>query len=153
MKLIMLSLIVLILLGCKNLNDDKKLENDLDAINLIRENHVKAVNTTDVELLLRDMSPDIVYLAPGILPIEGKDSLRKFITPIYEIISPAIEMIPEDIKVFNKVAIEWGIINGKISQKGIDSIQYFKYKYMFVYEQSENGEWMITRNIYNEINN
>ena len=150
MKLIMISLIVLTLLGCKNFNEDKNLENDLDAINLIREAHVRAVNTTDVELLLRDMSPDIVYLAPGILPIEGKDSLRKFITPIYEIISPAIEMIPEDIKVLNKVAVEWGIING--SQKGIDSIQYFKYKYMFVYEQSENGKWMITRDIYNEIN-
>ena len=60
-------------------------------------------------------------------------------------------MIPKDIKILNKVAIEWGIINGEIRQKGIDSAQYIKNKYVFVYEQSENGEWMITKNIYNGI--
>jgi len=124
---------------------------DLNVINLIREAHVKAVNSTDVELLLRDMSPDIVYLAPNLQPIEGKESLREFIIPVYEVVSPTIEMIPKDIKIINKVAIEWGIISGEIRQKGIDSVQYIKNKYVFVYEQSENGEWMITKDIYNEI--
>jgi ketosteroid isomerase-like protein len=124
---------------------------ELNAINLIRENHVKAVNSTDVQLLLRDMSPDIVYLAPDLQPIEGKESLREFITPIYEVISATIEMIPKDIKILDKIAIEWGIINGEIRQKGIDSAQYIKNKYVFVYEQSENGGWMITKDIYNDI--
>ena len=97
------------------------------------------------------MSPDVIYLAPGIEPIEGKAALREFVTPIYEIVSPKIEMIPSNIQVHNKIAIEWGIINGEIRQKGIDSVQYFRNKYVFVYEQSENGNWLITKDIYNNI--
>ena len=135
-----------------NLNDEMgDSSKHLEAIKFVREAHVKAVNTTDVELLLRDMSPDVIYLAPGIEPIEGKAALREFVTPIYEIVSPKIEMIPSNIQVHNKIAIEWGIINGEIRQKGIDSVQYFRNKYVFVYEQSENGNWLITKDIYNNI--
>ncbi len=143
---------LLCLSGCMNSTENKSnLSKDLEAIKLIRETHVKAVNTTDVELVLKDFSSDIIYLGPGLKPIEGKDALREFVTPLYEIIMPEIEMIPKDIKIINDVAIEWGLIKGQASQKGSDSIQIINSKYMFVYERSSGGDWLITRDIYNEI--
>ena len=153
MRALKLSFIGLLLIGCGNQYDENKQPaNELEAINLIRKSHVNAVNTTNVELLLKDMSSDILYLAPGIDPIEGKEALREFITPIYEVITPNIEMIPTDIEIYDNIAIEWGLINGKLSQKGIDSIQSIKSKYLFVYKKSKTGKWMITKDIYNDIN-
>ena len=54
-----------------------------DAIAGVRTEHVEAVNSTDVELLLKGMTDDVVYLAPQLPPIRGKDELRKFVAPIY----------------------------------------------------------------------
>lgn len=143
----------LILFGCTTINDDEGNSKELQSLKLIRDAHVSAVNSKDVELLLRDMSEDVIYLAPGLEPIIGKESLRKFIVPIYEVVSPTIEMTPKNVKVYNRIAIEWGIIEGKISQYGIDSTRFFKNKYLFVYEKTENGTWAITKDIYNDIEN
>ena len=143
---------ILFATGCK-LSNNEVLDSSasLEAISLIREAHVKAVNTTDVESLLRDMSSDVVYLAPGIDPIVGEAALREFVTPIYELVSPSIEMIPSNIEIHDSVAIEWGIINGEVRQQDTDSVQYFKNKYVFVYEQTEEGNWLITTDIYNDL--
>ncbi|MBC2839859.1 nuclear transport factor 2 family protein [Robiginitalea sp. SC105] len=138
--------------GCSNpkeVNTDTS--RDLETIDLIRERHVLGVNTTDVEMVLKDFSSDIIYLGPGLRPIEGKEALREFIAPLYEIILPRIEMTPRDINIKDDVAIEWGLINGTMGQVGSDSTQNIHFKYIFVYERSSGGEWLITRDIYNEI--
>ena len=95
MKSILLLTFVFCLIACKNVTENNiDSSKDLEAINLIRENHVKAVNNTDVELLLKDMSPDVVYLAPCLNPIKGKEALREFIAPLYNAIKAKIEMTP-----------------------------------------------------------
>ncbi len=124
---------------------------DLEAINQIRDNHVKAVNESDADLLLQDMSEDVIYLAPGLQPIEGKEALREFVTPVYEVVSITIQMTPEEIEINNNIAIEWGLISGEMKQNEADSIQYVKNKYLFVYEKFK-GRWLITKDIYNITN-
>ena len=111
---------------------------------------MEGVNNRDVELVLRDMSDDVIYLGPGMEPLEGKQALRDFITPLYEVIRPDIKMIPKDTRIIDNTAIEWGLIHGEMAEVGVDTIQKINFKYIFVYEKSEDGKWLITRDIYNE---
>ena len=148
MKYALRLIMVICLTGCINISENKE---DLSKINLIRETHVKAVNTSDVDLILKDMSSDVVYLAPDIEPIEGKEALRELITPYHETAKSNIKMIPQDIRINNKIAIEWGLLHGEVIQIGSDSIQKFNLKYIVVYEKDDDGSWTITREIYNKV--
>ena len=118
------------------------------AISQVRKNHVEAVNSTDVEFALQDMSDSLVYLAHGLPPIEGKQALRDFITPIYETSSIEIEMIAKDIMIVDNTAIEWGIINDHFGTTTSDSITPVHNKYLLIYQKNEQGKWLITRDIY-----
>ena len=101
-----------LLIGCcieNNIESDYT--NQLEAITQVRNDRVKAVNATDLDLLLKDMSPDIVYLTPGVKPIIGIEALKNFVASIYQEISPKIEMFPTEVKLHDSLAVEWGIIN------------------------------------------
>ena len=59
-------------------------------------------------------------------------------------------MIPNDVKIQGGLAVEWGIINGEMGHKFKDTSFTFILNYVFVYEKTQEGNWMISRDIYND---
>jgi uncharacterized protein (TIGR02246 family) len=125
------------------------LEQDRLAIAAVRAEHLEAVNTTNVELLIRGMAPAVVYLAPGLGPIEGIDALREFVTPIYEEVRPQIAMTPRDVQVVGDVAYEWGLIEGSIILPD-GTAEPVNLKYVFVYRRQPDASWVIVYDVYND---
>jgi len=58
-------------------------------------------------------------------------------------------MIPKVVKVQDGLAVEWGIINGEMGYKFKDTSFTFILNYVFVYEKAKDGNWLISRDIYN----
>ncbi len=114
-----------------------------EAIAAVRTEHVEAVNSTDVEFLLKGMTDDIVYLAPQLAPIRGKDELRRFIAPIYAQASINIEMEAESLEVSGERAVEWGKVRGTLALGGGDS-EPVNLTYLFVYRLDPDGRWRIS---------
>jgi ketosteroid isomerase-like protein len=88
------------------------------AIAQVRAEHVCAVNTTDVDLLLKGMTDDVVYIAPEQPPVRGKEALRAFIAPLHGQASLDITMTAESVEVSGAHATEWGSASG-LNRAGI----------------------------------
>lgn len=118
-----------------------------DAIATVRQEHVDAVNGRDVELLLRGMTNDVVYLFPGMEPLIGKDALRAYVTPIYEQASIDIEMRHESLDIAGSRAVEWGVVRGQMTPGAQSTPSLVNLKYIFVYRLEPDGAWRISHAI------
>lgn len=120
-----------------------------DAIAEVLAEHVRAVNSTNVELLLGGMTDDLVYVGQGMAAIRGKDEMRQFITPIYADASIDITMYPTSLEVLGDRAIEWGTVRGTLAlgERNAESVSL---TYLFVYRCGDDGRWRISHDISTE---
>lgn len=109
-----------------------------------------AVNTTDVELLLKGMTEDVVYLGSGMSPIVSKQELRALVEPMYEQFDINLQMTTKDILISGDLAVEWGMVTGKMTPRNGDKELEIDNKYLFVYQRQRDGTWKTAWDIYNE---
>ena len=122
---------------------------DRGALEVLRREHVEGVNARDADAVLGGMAEDVVYLAPGLAPVVGRDSLGVIIRAVYQQIQPGITMTPVDVAIQGNEAVEWGCLGGRILPlEGGDAIPNDG-KYVFVYRWRDDTGWKITRDIYN----
>ena len=119
---------------------------DRDAIGTVLQEHVDAVNTTDVELLLKGFTDDVVYIGPGAAPILGKSAMREYITPIYAQASIQLAMKSESLEIAGDRATEWRSCHGQLTLDGGDRIS-VNLHYMFAYRREPSGDWRISHDI------
>lgn len=117
-----------------------------DAIAAVLQEHIDAVNTTDVELLLDGFTDDVVYIGTGAAPILGKAAMREYITPIYARASIDIRMKSEALEVSGDRAVEWGTCHGEMTLKGAEPVP-VNLHYIFVYRRDSSGRWRISHDI------
>ena len=125
------------------------MDNPEEAISRVLQEHVDAVNTCDVELLLRGMTDDVVYLGPSMEPILGKAAMRAYITPLYAKASIQLEATPVSIEIEDSRAIEWGLIKGTMASNSETDPEPVDNKYLFIYRLDSDGEWRICYDVYN----
>lgn len=116
------------------------------AIAAVRAEHVDAVNSTEVELLLKGMTDDVVYLAPELPPICGKIEMRESIAPVYARASIRIEMKVESLEVSGERAVEWGRARGTMAVGNADPTP-VNLTYLLVYRLESDGQWRISHDI------
>ena len=112
----------------------------------MRQEHVDAVNTTDIELLLRGFTDDVVYISPQAAPIVGKEAMRTFLRPIYSDASISIEIEPESLEITGDRGVEWGSCHGRMSLGGGDPAP-VNLGYVLVYRRDPDGAWRVSHNI------
>lgn len=118
-------------------------ENEIAAV---LQEHVEAVNSCDVDLLLKGFTDDVVYIGTGAPPILGKAAMRAYIAPIYARASIRIEMKSEALEVSGDRAVEWGTCHGEMTL-GDDEPVTVNLQYVFVYRREASGEWRISHDI------
>lgn len=134
------------LASCASARDEAA---DRAAIDSLRAEHVAAVNSRDADRLLNGEAEDLVYLAPDLAPIRGKQGLDALIRPLYQRIFPDISMTPQELVLRGDVAIEWGCLGGRIEQlDGGPSITNDG-KYVVIYQHFAKTGWKITHSISN----
>lgn len=125
-------------------------EADLAALASLRDDHVRGVNTRDVELVLRDYAEDLVYLSHGMQPVLGKDALRALITPLYEQMRFDLAMAPERIDIGDDTAFEWGYLTGETAAGPEAATTPLRLRYVLVYRRRPGGSWEINCAMTNE---
>lgn len=112
----------------------------------VLQEHVDAVNSTDVELLLNGFTDGIVYIGAGTPPIIGKSAMREYITPIYAQAAINIGITPEALEINGDRAIEWGSCHGELAMGGSRPTT-INLNYVLVYRREASGEWRISHDI------
>ncbi len=122
---------------------------DLEAIHALRQGHVEAVNTGDIDANMAGFADDVVYLPPDLPPIHGKDSMRAFVESFHEAFQAEIEMTPEEVVVMGDWAFDWGVLTGVVRPLGGGPGTRLDGKYLYLYQRQPDGSWKIARDIYN----
>ena len=112
----------------------------------VLKEHVEAVNATDIELLLKGFTDDIVYIGAGAAPVIGKSAMREYISPIYAHASISISMKPAALEINGDRAIEWGSCHGALTLGDNDSTT-VNLNYVLVYRRDSSGDWRISHDI------
>ena len=129
---------------------DRPMTEAKQAIDRLRREHQEAVNSCDVDLLLRGMADDVVYLGLGAAPVVGKTALRSMIEPVYAQATIQIDMTPMDIQFEDTTIIEWGRIRGVMRPAEDADLAPVSLKYLFVYRCETDGVWRISHDVYND---
>jgi uncharacterized protein (TIGR02246 family) len=152
LKVLILCFIISLQLSCERQesNSNFNYEQDREAIIALTKEHMTAVNTTNVELLLKGMTGDVVYLGSGRSPFIGKQELRALVEPMYEQFDINLQMTTKDILISGDLAVEWGIVTGTMTPRNGDKELEIDNKYLFVYQRQKDGTWKTAWDIYNE---
>lgn len=138
---------VALLAACNEGRRDELL--DRAAIDSLRAEHVRAVNSRNADLLLSGMTEEVVYLAPDLAPVLGRQALDALIRPLYQQFAPAITMTPKEVVVNGDVAFEWGCLGGHIDRVGGGEPILNSGKYVFIYRWAPATGWKTTHDAYN----
>jgi ketosteroid isomerase-like protein len=138
--------IIVLVASCASSQDEAA---DRAAIDSLRTEHVAAVNSRNADLLLNGEADDLVYLAPDLAPILGRQALDALLGPLYQQLAPHITMTPRQVVLRGDLAVEWGCLGGHIEQlSGGDPIPNDG-KYVIAYQRLPNVGWKITHSITN----
>ena len=116
------------------------------AIAAVWQEHLDAVNTTDLEFFLKGLTDDVVYIATGAAPILGKAAMREYVTPIFAQASVDFQMTSEALEVNGDRAVEWGTCTGQMTLGGAQPVL-VNLHYIYVYRRESSGRWRISHDI------
>lgn len=133
---------VALLAACNEGRRDELL--DRAAIDSLRAEHVHAVNSRNADLLLSTYAESVVYLAPDLAPVLGRQALDTLIRPLYQQIVPAITMTPKEVVLNGDVAFEWGCLGGNIGKVGGGDPISNEGKYIMIYRWLASTGWKAT---------
>ena len=155
MRFITLALVVFALVGsagCGPTSDVESYElaRDLEAITVLREENLAAINASDVSTLLTEFTDDVVFLPDDQPPVVGKAALEAWVRPIYDQYDFEIEGTVKEVVVAGDWAFEWGLLTGTFRLLAGGEDMQVDMKYVYVYERQPDGSWRCAYDIVNK---
>lgn len=147
MRIILLATFAMVVLATCS-DQQRSTADDRTAIDSLRAEHVMAVNSRNIDLLLSGMSEDVVYLAPDAPPAIGRDTLDARVRPVYEAFNPDITMTPREVVINGNLAFEWGCLGGSITPVDSGAVISNDGKYLYIYRWRAETGWKIARDMY-----
>jgi len=152
LKAVVLVVVVLGMIVFSGVRQNKKSQNEQDALVGIKELHrrdIEASKARDFKILLSLWTEDGVLLEPGKEPVIGKEALKAYmyeqakISQTYKI--KKYEHKWEEIKVFDDWAFEWGFFDEEAEMiKGGEIIKQ-QGKLLRVLKRQKDGSWKVAR--------
>jgi ketosteroid isomerase-like protein len=128
-------------------------QQDIDAINRLRQQDAEASKKWDVEALVALWTDDIVALLPDREPLIGKEANRNFLLSAKQQ-SEGVEVVEykfdfKELTVAGDWAYEWGTLS--VAEKLPEDSEPFRSKInlMRVLKRSADGSWKVSRTIFN----
>lgn len=120
-----------------------------EAVDAIWREYEASLAAGDVDRWMDLWTDDGVKLSPGLLPIEGKDAIREYLTPRLDAFAYDMTITNEEIQVGGEWAMARGVYIATLTPRaGGDDIP-VDGKYMTLLQRQNDGSWKIHRDIVN----
>lgn len=142
-----LTIATLFLYGCDNKITFEQAKAKVHSQN---EKLHQVVATKNLDLLKEVYAEDAYFLAPGLKPVRGRDSI---IVLWADGLEDVLEMHSESIEIGGTVDIlyEVGIVENKIRSHNPDTVYVSRAKYNNVWKRDKAGDYRLTVDIWNKI--
>jgi ketosteroid isomerase-like protein len=138
--------------GCSDPKPDQvdTTDQDLGALAALIREHVEAVSSENLAVIMAQQAEDTWYLGPDAPPIFGKTALEEAIGPLYEQYDLEVSMTTEDVRVIGDWAFEWGTFSSTMAPREPgDTLRNPDMKYFYLYQKQPDGTWKIAVTMYN----
>jgi uncharacterized protein (TIGR02246 family) len=124
-------------------------EEDVAAINKVREMEAAGVNSVDPEKGVEAYADDVVMLPPGEPEVNGKDAARSWVTALWEQYEVNLVYTSAEVSVSGDWASEryYGTVT-LTPKAGGDSVEE-QVRGIHVYRRGEDGSWRIVHDVWN----
>jgi uncharacterized protein (TIGR02246 family) len=141
----------LLLAGCETAGvDAAALAADLAAIEALNQRILRGLNEGDAELLNSTIADDHIMMIPNRAELTGRDALESANRNLVESWNNIEIWTPAETVVFGDYAYQRGAYDITLTPKreGVAPIRSVG-KYIHIYRRQPDGEWLITRDIFN----
>ena len=124
-------------------------EEDVAAINQVREMEAEGVGSGDVETGVAAFTDDVVFMAPNESIMNGKDAVRSWLATAYEQFTLDVDYTSSDITVAGDWAVERYAGTATFTPKTGGDALVEHIKGIHIYRRQADGTWKITQDIWN----
>lgn len=124
-------------------------EEDVAAIDKIREMEAASVNEASAENVSMIYTADVEYIPPGEPALQGTDAVREWMLALVEQFDADLEYTAADVKVSGDWAFEQYAGNVTLTPKAGGDPVVEQVRGIHVYHRGEDGSWKITHDIWN----
>ena len=124
-------------------------EEDIAAINKVREMEAATVNDAKNDIVTQIYAEDVESIPPGEAILKGLDAVQRWLMDLVEQYDAELKYTGSDVKVVGDSAIEQyaGIVTMAPKSGGESITQHIRG--IHVYRRGEDGSWKITHDIWN----
>ncbi len=144
-----LSLLIVLIISLFNPEMVKAQESDQEQIRTLINNFSEYVMASDYDGIANSYTSDGKIMPNNSDIIEGTLAIKKYWTRPEGVSTPYHKVIPEEIKILNDHAYDYGRYEGRTKRKDGSEVSW-KGKYVVVWKKV-NGEWKIHLDIWNNI--
>lgn len=148
-QIIMLSAVVALCLSVLSCQAPSN-EGDIEAINSVQNEYVRAINSGDVDAWLGTMTDDTIWLPPNHPQVTGKEEIRSWVvTSFFEPFKIQLSASHQEVQIIGDLAIAYGFFSLSLTPKDGGEVIEDKGKYIDIYKRQPDGSWKYYRAIFN----
>ena len=125
---------------------------DLDAIAQLGDGFVKAMNTSDIEVLVGSFTDDAIRMPPNEPSIVGTAALRSHFQALFEQADSTVTILLDETEVAGEWAYSRGTYTLEVRPKGEGEPEQDNGKWLNILQRQTDGSWKISCNIWNSDN-
>lgn len=124
-------------------------EEDVAAIDKIREMEAASLNNADPSQVASIYSADVEYIPPGEPALKGTDAVRSWLTGMLEQFEGNLEYTSSDVTILGDWAFEQYAATATLTPKDGGEALVEQARGMHIYHRGEDGSWKITHDVWN----
>jgi uncharacterized protein (TIGR02246 family) len=125
------------------------LEEDVEAINKVREMEAASINDANPDHVSDIYAKDVDYTPPGEAALKGTDAVRQWLVAMLEQVDGELEYTESDVRVVGDWAFEQYAAVVTMTPKAGGESMTENLRGMHIYHRGEDGSWKITHDIWN----
>ena len=124
-------------------------EEDVAAINKVREMEAATVNSSDAGVVESIYAKDVEYIPPGEPALKGTDAVQQWVTAMVDQFEVDLVYTSADVKVVGDWAFEQYAGTATLKPKAGGDAMVENVRGIHIYHRGEDGSWKITHDIWN----
>lgn len=143
MKLCLFLTIVLLTCACvQKPQNGNQLNDDIAAINELREKELRAALAGNVDSLMALRTDDFIAMLPDMPAIEGKEAVREVLSGMFgQMEEFEHNTISEEIVVLGDWAFHRGTYSDRVTLKSGGETMAYKGKFLWILQRQDDGSW------------
>lgn len=123
---------------------------DMAAISTVWVQYRKSLNSGDMDAMISLWMDDSIQLAPGSLPVYGRENIRIMAeVPLDDYIRNVAVIEEKETQIMGDWAYSWGMYKGSLTPKGGGETYFVDGKFFTMLKRQSDGSWKIYRDIFN----